>query len=161
MTRPVVVAAALGLAVLGLAALPAGAASASTLEIKVISVTVSVASHDVGPKGASKGDTVVYRDNLVNAAPQFGKKTGDEVGSDTGTMTFTGIHTATFHGKAILPGGTLTLSGSVYSSPQGLVVPVSGGTGKFAHYKGTLLVGPGSKRVRNTYRLTRPSGPVA
>ena len=76
-------------------------------------------------------------------------------------MTFTGIHTATFHGKAILPGGTLTLSGSVYSSPQGLVVPVSGGTGRFAHYKGTLLVGPGSKRVTNTYRLTRPSGPVA
>ena len=72
-----------------------------------------------------------------------------------------GAHTATFNGKAILPGGTLTLSGSVYSSPQGLVVPVTGGTGAYAHYKGTLLVGSGSKRVANTYRLTRPSGPVA
>jgi hypothetical protein len=148
-------------AVLALATLPVATASASTLEIEVISVTVSVAGHDVGPKGASKGDTILYRDTLVNAAPQFGKKAGDAVGSDTGTMTFTGAHTATFHGKAILPGGTLTLSGPVYTSPQGLVVPVTGGSGEFARYTGTLLVGSGSKRARNTYRLTRPSGPVA
>ena len=76
-------------------------------------------------------------------------------------MTFTGTHTATFNGKAILPGGTLTLSGSVYSHPQGLVVPVTGGTGAFAHYKGTLLVGSGAKRVREHLSPTRPSGPVA
>ena len=143
------------------AALPAAIAAGATLEIKVVSITVSTVSHDIGPKGASKGDTIVYRDTLVNAAPQFGKKSGAEVGSDSGTMTFTGAHTASFNGKAILPGGTLTLSGSVYSSPQGLVVPVTGGTGAYAHYKGTLLVGSGSKRVANTYRLTRPSGPVA
>jgi len=148
-------------AVLGFAALPATLAAGATREIKVVSVTVSTVSHDIGPKGASKGDTIVYRDKLVNAAPQFGKKAGAEIGSDSGTMTFTGAHTARFSGTAILPGGTLTLSGSVYSSPQGLVVPITGGTGAYAHYKGTLLVGSGSKRVPNTYRLTRPSGPVA
>jgi hypothetical protein len=149
----------LAVAVIALAAVPA--ATPATREIKVISVTVSTVSHDVGPKGASKGDTIVYRDKLVNAAPQFGKKTGVAVGSDSGTMTFTGTHTATFKGEAVLPGGTLTLSGSVYTSPEGLVVPVTGGTGAFAHYKGTLLVGSGNKRVANTYRLIRPSGPVA
>jgi hypothetical protein len=148
-------------AVLVFAALPAAIAAGATLEIKVVSVTVSTVSHDIGPKGASKGDTILYRDKLVNATPQFGKKAGAEIGSDSGTMTFTGAHTATFNGKAILPRGTLTLSGSVYSSPQGLVVPVTGGTGAYAHYKGTLLVGSGSKRVANTYRLARPSGPVA
>ena len=126
-----------------------------------MSVTVSAVSHDVAPKGASKGDTIAYRDKLVNAAPQFGKKKGVEVGSDSGTMTFTGPHTATFRGKAVLPGGTLTLSGAVYTTPAGLVVPVTGGTGAFAHVHGTLLVGSGSKRVPNTYRLVQPSGPIA
>ena len=87
-------------AVLAFAALPAVTASAVTQQIKVISVTVSTVSHDVGPKGASKGDTIAYRDKLVNAAQQFGKKKGAAVGS-------------------------------------------------------------GSKRVPNTYRLVRPSGPVA
>jgi hypothetical protein len=147
--------------VLAFAALPAVTASAVTRQIKVISVTVSTVSHDVGPKGASKGDTIAYRDRLVNAAQQFGKKKGEAVGSDSGTMTFTGPHTATFQGKAVLPGGTLTLSGPVYSTTAGLVVPVTGGTGAFAHVHGTLLVGSGSKRVPNTYRLVRPSGPVA
>ena len=148
-------------AVLAFVALPAVTAAAVTQQIKVISVTVSTVSHDVGPKGASKGDTIAYRDRLVNAAQQFGKKKGEAVGSDSGTMTFTGPHTATFQGKAVLPGGTLTLSGPVYSTTAGLVVPVTGGTGVFAHVHGTLLVGSGSKRVPNTYRLVRPSGPVA
>jgi hypothetical protein len=147
--------------VLAFAVLPAGAASAATQEIKVISVTVSTVSHDVKPKGASKGDTIAYRDTLLNAAPQFGKKKGAAVGTDSGTMTFTGAHTAVFKGKAVLPGGTLTLSGPVYSTAAGLIVPVTGGTGAFAHVHGTLLVGSGSKRVANTYRLVRPSGPVA
>jgi hypothetical protein len=148
-------------AVLAFAAFQAAAASAATEEIKVISVTVSTTAHDVGPKGASKGDTIAYRDRLVNAAAQFGKRKGVEVGSDSGTMTFTGPHTAMFKGKAVLPGGTLTLAGAVYTTPAGLVVPVTGGTGAFAHVHGTLLVGSGSKRVPNTYHLIRPSGPVA
>ena len=146
---------------LALAAVHSATAAAAPQEIKVVSVTVSAVSHDVAPKGASKGDTIAYRDKLVNAAPQFGKKKGVEVGSDSGTMTFTGPHTATFRGKAVLPGGTLTLSGAVYTTPAGLVVPVTGGTGAFAHVHGTLLVGSGSKRVPNTYRLVQPSGPIA
>ena len=141
-------------------ALPAGAA-AKTIQFSVTSVGKSVVTHDKKPKGASKGDTIVYRDKLVNALAQFGKKKGDAVGSDSGTMTFTSAHTANFHGTAVLPGGTLTLSGPVYTTAEGLVVPVTGGTGKFAHVHGTLLVGSGSKRVPNTYRLIRPSGPVA
>ena len=38
---------------------------------------------------------------------------------------------------------------------------VVGGTGAFAHFKGTLIVGTGDKRVANTYRLTRTGLPVA
>lgn len=147
--------------VVAFAGLPVAPAGAQTQQIKVISVSVATVSHDVGPKGASKGDTIVYRDRLVNAAAQFGKKKGVQIGSDSGTMTFTSAHTATFKGEAVLPGGTLTLAGSVYSTPQGLVVPVTGGTGAYARVHGTLLVGSGSKRVPNTYRLIRPSGTVA
>ena len=148
-------------ALVAFAVLPAATSAAATQTIQVVSVTVSNVSHDIGPKGASKGDTIVYRDRLVNAVAQFGKAKGAEIGSDSGTMTFTGAHTATFHGKAVLPGGTLTLAGSVYTTPEGLVVPVTGGTGTFAHVHGTLLVGSGAKRVSNTYRLVRPGGPVA
>ena len=148
-------------ALLAFAALPAATAAAATEEIRVISVTVSTVPHDIAPKGASKGDTIVYRDRLVNAIAQFGKKKGVVVGSDSGTMTFNGPHSATFKGTAVLPGGTLTLSGSVYTTSQGLVVPVTGGTGAYKNVHGTLLVGNGSKRVPNTYRLTRPGGPVA
>jgi Dirigent-like protein len=148
-------------AVIAVSAALAGAAGAASRTIRVTSVTVSMVSHDVGPKGASKGDTIVYRDRLVNAAPQFGREQGVQVGTDSGTMTFTSPHTATFKGKVVLPGGTLTLSGAVYSTADGLVVPVTGGTGVFAHVRGTLLVGQGRNHVPNTYRLTSVSGPLA
>ena len=119
-------------------------------------------THDVAPKGPSKGDTVTYRDRLLNAAAQFGRKKGAKVGSDSGTLTFTGAHTATFNGKAKLPGGTLTLSGPVYTLQNGdLVIPVTGGTGSFAGVRGTLTVGPGKNHVPNTYRLNPAPAPVA
>jgi hypothetical protein len=65
-----------GAAVLAFAALSAGIAAGATLEIKVVSVTVSTVSRDIGPKGVSKGDTIVYRDKLVNAARSSGRRQG-------------------------------------------------------------------------------------
>ncbi len=145
---------------LGLAAAPVAAATTTT--IRVTSNSVSVASHDVAPKGASKGDTITYRDRLVNATAQFGKGKGARIGSDTGKLTFTSTHTATFTGTARLPGGTLTLAGTVYLDSRGnLVIPVTGGTGTYAHLQGTLTVGPGRDHVLNTYRLSTASAPVA
>ena len=138
-------------------ALPVAVAAAATQTIAVTSVTVSMKAHDIGPKGASKGDTIVYRDRLVNATAQFGRKKGVVVGADSGTMTFTSAHTAIFKGKAVLPGGTLTLYGPVYSTADGLVVPVTGGTGVFAHVHGTLLVGAGKDRVARIRTTSRAS----
>jgi hypothetical protein len=153
LAAPVLVAAALG-------ASSAQAAAAQTIE--VTSVTVTMVTNDVGPKGASKGDSISFRDRLLNAVKQFGKTKGVRVGSDSGVMTFTSSNTATFTGLAILPGGTLKLKGEVSGlSNGGFVIPVVGGTGKFAHVTGTLTVGPGGKRVANTYRLTRSSLPIA
>jgi hypothetical protein len=138
------------------------AAAAETLTIEVVSVGVSVHSHDLAPKGTSKGDTVVYRDRLVNAAAQFGKKKGAQVGTDRGTMTFTSAHTARFSGSAVLPGGTLALSGKVTPVSNGyLAIPVTGGTGRYAGATGVLIVGPGQKQALNVYRLTISGGSVA
>jgi len=140
-----------------------GARAPQARTIRLTSITVSLVTHDKKPKGASKGDTIVYRDTLVNATPQFGRKTGAVVGSDSGIMTFTSAHTAVFRGVAKLPGGTLTLAGPVTGTSGGLVIPVTGGTGAYARMHGTLTVGPGSKRAPNTYRLMRGSltAPVA
>lgn len=132
---------------------PPVAAAARTIE--VTSVTVSMVGRDVKPKGPSTGDSVTYRDRLLNAAPQFGKRRGAVVGWDQGKLTYRTAHTATFAGKATLPGGTLRLSGAVYSTPSGgLVVPIVGGTGRYSGARGTLTVGPGRDHVLNTYSFT-------
>jgi hypothetical protein len=140
----------------------ASSADAGRLTIRVTSVSLSSKAHDVAPKGASKGDTIVYRDRLVNARAQFGRAKGAAVGSDRGTLTFNGAHTASFSGGATLPGGTLKLSGKVVALPgNSIVIPVSGGTGRFRGAKGYVLVGPGTKTALNTYTLTIPTAPVA
>ena len=147
-----------------LALVLAGPAAAATQTIRVTSVTTKLTSHNVGPKGTSRGDTVTSTDRLLNAAAQFGRKKGSVVGSDAGTLTFTSPHTATFSGHTTLPGGTLILAGPVYGTQGGsLVIPVVGGTGTFANVRGTLTVAPGNGRVLNTYHLLRPVGvaPVA
>ena len=145
-----------------LAPLGAQARAQDTLVIKVTSVSVAITARDRPPKGASKGDTVRFRDDLVNAAAQFGRRKGVKVGSDTGTMTFTGAHSARFDGRAVLPGGTLTLRGEIVAVGNGsITIPVVGGTGRFKGAHGQVLVGPGQKRSLNTYTLTLPIAPVA
>jgi hypothetical protein len=144
------------------AAVAAPLAQAEKLTISVTSVSVSSKMTDRPPKGSSKGDTIRSSDRLVNATPQFGKAKGAVVGSDHGTMTFTSAHSATFSGVAILPGGTLVLSGKVIAlTGQSLAIPVTGGTGRYAQAKGFLVVGPGEKQALNTYALTLPGTPVA
>lgn len=149
-------------ATLALAVAAAPAASAKTITLQVTSVAVSVKSNDHPPKGASKGDTIVQHDRLLNAVAQFGRKKGAAVGSDRGTMTFTSKRTARFKGVVVLPKGTLTLNGKVTAAQGGiLVIPVTGGTGAYSGAKGVLLVGPGEKRALNVYRFTIASGNVA
>jgi Dirigent-like protein len=136
----------------------ADGAATTTMTIRVISVTIASKSNDLAPKGASRGDTIVQSDRLLNAAKQFGRKKGARVGTDRGTLTFTSTHTAVFDGSATLPGGTLTLKGSVVSLENGdIVIPVAGGSGAFAHFTGTLTVGPQANHVPNIYRLVSPA----
>jgi hypothetical protein len=140
------------------------AAKPKALTIKVTSVVSVTKSHDNPPKGTSPGDKVEFTDRLLNTVPQFGRDTNEQVGTDEGTMTFTGAHTARLDGEASLPDGTITFGGQVtVVSPTSIAVPVTGGTGKYQHASGTLLVGSGEKRAANTYKLVIDSvpGPVA
>ena len=133
------------------AAVFASAAQAETITFSVTSVNLSVNATDVQPKGTSKGDTIVYRNRLMNK--------GAVVGSDRGTLTFTGAHTARYSGTAIFPNGTVRLSGIVTPLANGVLqFKVAGGTGRYAKATGTVLVGSGSKRALNTYHLTLPGG---
>ena len=141
------------------AAVFASAAQAETLTFSVTSVSVVVKPTDLPPKGTSKGDTIVYRDRLLNTVRRFGRPKGAVVGSDRGTLTYTGPHTARFSGTAVLPDGTLRLAGSVIPLGNGVLqFRVAGGTGRYAKATGTVVVGAGNERVLNTYRLNLPSG---
>jgi hypothetical protein len=141
------------------AAVFASPAQARTITFSVTSVSVSVKPTDLQPKGTSKGDTIVYRNRLLNTARRFGRPKGAVVGSDHGILTFTGAHTARYSGMAILPDGTLRLAGSVIPLANGVLqFRVAGGTGRYAKATGNVLVGAGNARALNTYHLTVPDG---
>ncbi len=61
-------------------------------------------------------------------------------------MTFPGI-------------GTITYSGPMQDAGRGnTTVPVASGTGAFKGARGTLILGPGETKARNTYVVTIPGG---
>jgi hypothetical protein len=140
---------------LAAAATVTGAATASgavptTMVITVKSVTTATIATDKAPKGASKGDRVLVRDRLVNVARQFGKPAGAVVGHDEGVLVLTSASSGTFKGTATLPGGTIRLHGTIAGGSESYTV--AGGTGRYAHVRGTITVGPG-KSPLNTYHL--------
>ena len=128
----------------------ASAAAPTTIVITVKSVTTASIPTDKPPKGASKGDRVLLRDRLVNVAKQFGKPAGAVVGRDEGVLVLTSATSGTFEGVTTLPGGTIRLHGVIRNGIESF--SIAGGTGKYAHARGTIVVGPG-KSPLNTYHL--------
>ena len=140
------------------------ASSTQAFTIRVTSVVKTTRSHRQSPKVTTPGDRVEFVDDLLNTVPRFGKGVNEKIGSDKGTMTFTSTNTATMKGVATLPDGTIVFQGAVTVLPNNrLTVPVTGGTGKYEHASGTLLVGAGVKRATNTYTLlvAGAQGPIA
>ena len=143
------------------------AAAPTSMTIVVSSIALTSVSHDQPPKGASKGDSIVFTDTLRNSSgAQFGKAASAAVGSDEGRMSFTSRTTARLMGTATLPDGTIDFNGAVVVNSDGTIsVAVVGGTGKYAHATGSLKVGKGTKKALNTYTLNFPGtadvGPVA
>jgi hypothetical protein len=147
------------LALFVLALTPAQAAQAQTLTIEVTSLTTQVKAHDLTPKGKpNKGDTIAFKDLLMNRKPQFGKKQGKPVAYDAGVMTYTSNKDTKIFVKATFPGiGTITFSGPFVTQTNGnTVIPITGGTGAFKGATGTVTIGPGATAAPNIYVVTVP-----
>ena len=99
------------------------------------------------------GDVLGVTDTLKNVHAQFGRPAGAIVGSDRGTALQLADGSARFTGTAVLPGGTVSISG-VLASPSSTLT-VTGGTGTYQGVRGTLVVGAGDTPL-NTYRLIFP-----
>jgi hypothetical protein len=135
---------------------PSSGGTPTSLVIRVTSHVTASFNDDRAPKGESNGDRYLVRDNLINAARQFGKRVGAVVGHDSGIIIVTGAKTGSIVGVATLPGGKIRFKGvlSLTSAP-GPPLKVTGGTGRYARATGAVVIGPGNFPL-NTYRLTLP-----
>jgi hypothetical protein len=137
---------------------PVATPAGSTETIQLISITTY--SHQE-PTDVKSGDySVDSRDDLMNAAPQFGRRSGVRVGTDVGRFTYTPAHIATYTGVTRLPGGTVKVRGMAFAHDGKVLIRVVGGSGKYKGATGflTIGVGPAKSKTRstNTYELTLP-----
>ena len=143
-------------AVLGFAPVAASAGPTETIEL----ISITTYTHQE-PADVKSGDySVDSRDNLMNAAPQFGQRSGVRVGTDVGRFTYTPEHVATYAGVTNLPGGTVKVRGMAFAHDGKVVIRVVGGSGKYKGATGFLTIGLGhvnsKTRSTNTYELTLP-----
>jgi hypothetical protein len=141
-------------AVASLALFVTAAAQAQTVKIELTSFTKVAHITDTKPKGVlNKGDSIKFGDLLKNRAAQFGKKKGEPVAYDSGTIVYTNgsqsgrkvTCTATFPGI-----GTISYEGLFKTGKAGWTVfPITGGTGAFTGVSGTVSVGPGTASSAN------------
>jgi hypothetical protein len=139
------------------AAASATAAKSVTIRVYVTEVTQSV--KDVPPKTYAlaheytKGDTIRGTETLRNAARQFDKPTGAEVGSDRYVIVALALEKVRVDFVTTFPGGTVHAHGEGKPGVKA-VVPVVGGTGLYAGATGSIEgrhLANGQKL--NTYRL--------
>jgi hypothetical protein len=144
------------LAVLALLVTPV--AQAQTVTIQFTSVITVAQPHDTKPAGPSKGDSIDFKDLLLNRVAQFGKAKSKPVAWDAGTITYKTKTLTTIMCLATFPGvGTITYGGRFVARPDGTtVVPVISGTGAFKGVTGTVTIGKGQKSSPNTYLLHVP-----
>lgn len=133
-------------------------AQAQHVRIEVTSVTTQAKANDLPPKGKpNKGDSIAFRDLLLNRKNQFGKATGKAVAYDKGTLLYTSATQTTMRATAIFPGvGTLRFGGPFRTKHGVTVLPVTGGTGAFRGATGTVTIGSGATRAPNVYDLEMP-----
>jgi len=147
------------LAVVAVAAVTASASGSTRAlpVIQLISTRTTFQPHDVAPKGPSKGDTVFTTSQLTNYVAQFDRPQRELVGTDRRTIAMVTRTTGTIEGLTRLPGGTLILRGTVRFVANGMIIPVTDGTGEYAGARGTATVSTccgDPKKSLNVYRLT-------
>jgi len=151
-------------ALAALALIPlSGAATKVTYTFKTRQGTPS---HHVHPPSGAIGDT--YDSTLVlrNAGiAQLGAGRHARAGSMKLTYTIRRqctafskrcVATADFATITTLPGGKVLAGGrSISIATPSIRIPVTGGTGRFAHVRGSVTISPSSTRI-STYELTLP-----
>ena len=148
-------------AIVVLAALAVPSAQgASNITLTFLSVTTVSQPHDTKPVGKyNAGDSIDFKDLLVNKADQLGKKKGKAAAYDAGTILYTSATSQKIGGVMTVPGyGTVTFEGPMvaWKDHKTIHVPVIKGTGAFKGVKGTLIMGQGDQQAPNTYVLTLP-----
>jgi hypothetical protein len=133
-------------------------AQAQTVTIQLTSVTTVAQQHDTKPLGASKGDSIDFKDLLLNRVAQFSKAKGKPVAYDVGVLTYKSKTFVTIKCQATFPGiGTITYAGPFNARADGTtVIPITGGTGAFKGATGTVTIGKGEKSAPNTYLVHVP-----
>jgi allene oxide cyclase len=118
--------------VAALSALPVFAAE----QIKVIEHPVGETTVDLGPKGDSIGDLLVFANGVFDAADKV------QVGKDQGycVRTVVGKSWECFW-TLILKGGQITVEGPFMDEGDSLFA-VTGGTGRYAGAKGSMKLHP-------------------
>jgi Dirigent-like protein len=135
----------------------AGATQSNAMTIRLLSRVSSSRVVDRAPKHvANRGDVVYIRSALRNQVAQFGKPKGALVGHDYAVNTLLSATRAKVTVQVSLPGGTLKVKGQVSRATSGGVLPVVGGTGRFAHARGTCSVRDRNRYSINVYRLQLP-----
>ncbi len=120
-----------------------GQAARRQVVVRFLAVNiVENVTHDVSPKGWSRGDWFRSRMNLFNLALQFGRPASARVGTESLTVRSTGRRTGFVRGRTYLPGGSVIVKGRfrVGANGSGFRFPVAGGTGRYAGAKGTLYI---------------------
>jgi hypothetical protein len=149
--------------VLCLSLVLSAAAQAQRVQIRVTSVTTVIIPHDTPPKGKpNKGDTIDFKDLLINKQAQFGKQKGKPIAYDVGTVTYTTKTKTSMTVVVTFPGiGTLSYGGPMMAQKNGdTILPITGGTGGFKGAKGSVTIGAGSTTSPNTYQVTVPGHPL-
>ena len=151
------------LALVSAALVFAAPAEAQTVKILLSSVSTVQVLHDTAPKHkVNKGDSVFFKDLLLNMVAQFGKKKSQPVAYDVGTVTYTSSVSRRLTCVATFPGiGTITYGGVVVDHKNGTTsFPIISGTGGFKNAKGTVTFGKGGTTSPNTFIVTVPGNPI-
>jgi hypothetical protein len=138
------------------AATPTAGSPTASVVIALKSVSAGAAADDKPPKGVSKGDRLLLRSRLLNVRKQFGRPAGATVGRDQALLVMTSAKAGRIDGVATLPGGTIRFRGELGAGGVAGPLSVTGGTGRYARARGTLIVGEGESPL-NTYHLRLPA----
>jgi hypothetical protein len=112
---------------------PAGKPASHQRVIRLLWLRTSV--HVTGTRSS-------WTSRLTNETPQFGKPSGAKVGTELGFADGSLVS-----GAITLPDGLLEYGGRIklHGKSQGLVIPVTAGTGSFAGAKGTYTLSGGNQ----------------